>query len=424
MSTILIKGGTIVTMTGKVLQGDILIKNDTIADIAQDISSIQADKVIDATGKIVMPGFVNAHTHIGMSLFRGMFSEAHGDEKQNIYEIEKNLSKEDVYASAKLSLLEMIKSGTTTFCDSFSFEDEVAKAVQELGLRGVISRCISGDMDKASDNINEAERLFKNWNGSENGRINVVLSLDNAQNCSPETIRNTVGLSKKLNVPVHIHYLEHKKEIQNIKEKYNKTVTEYLKSNNLFDVKTVLSHGVWADELDLAELQFHDVSIVSTPRANSMLGSGVADVKFLLEGGINVALGTDGQECSNNLDMFEEIKQCAFSQKLLYKDVNAISAKKCLELATIKGAKSLGLADKIGTIEKGKKADIIIVNINKLEALPLHNVYTTLCYQTTGKDVETTIVDGNVLMEEKRLLVANEEDIISAVKSTSARLFS
>ncbi len=424
MSTILIKNAHIATMTSKILHGDILIRNDIIEDIAQEIKNVHADKTINATGKIVMPGFVNAHTHVGMSLFRGMLAEARGEEKQKIYEVEEKLTRDDIYNSARLSILEMIKSGTTTFCDSFSYEEEVAKAINELGVRGVISRCVCGNVEQSKQRLKEAEELYKNYNEKADGRIKVVLSLDDAQNSPPEAIRNTVELAKRLEVPVHMHYLGNKNEIKTIKEKYNKSVTEYLKSNNLFDVKTVLSHAVWADELDLSELQFHDVSIVSTPRSNSLLGNGLADVKFLLEGGINVALGTGGQERCNTLDMFEEIRQCAYSQKILYKDMHAIRAEKCLELATIKGAKALGMAKEIGTIEKGKKADLIIVNINQSKALPIHNAYTMLAYQINGEDVDTTIVNGKILMEGRKLLVAEEGNIIESAKRSFERLFS
>ena len=424
MSTILIKNAMIVTMDSKVLQGDILIENDIIKNIAPRIEE-GAEKIIYADGKMVLPGFVNAHTHIGMSLFRGMLAEStpENKEKLSICNAEKKLTREDVYAASRLSILEMIKSGTTTFCDSFTYEDEVAKAVSEMGIRAVISRCVCGDIELTKECIKEAEELYTKYNEAENGRIKVVFSLDNSRNCPPEAIRNTVELAKKYDAQVHMHYLENKDEIRAIKEKYNKTVTEYLKSNNLFDVKTVLAHGVWVDELDLAELQFHDVSIVSNPVYNSIMGSGIADCKFLLEGGINVALGTDGQESACSLDMFNQVRQCAYSQKLLYKDAMAITSKKVLEMATIKGAKALGLAGKIGTIEKGKKADLIIVDINKERLTPLHNIYSSLAYEITGGDVETTIVDGKILMEERKVLIANEEEIIQDAKKVVERLF-
>jgi len=208
-----------------------------------------------------------------------------------------------------------------------------------------------------------------------------------------------------------------------VKEKYNKTVTEYLKTNNLFNVDVVLAHGVWADEMDLGELQFHDVSIITNPVSNCMLGSGMADIKFLVDGGINVALGTDGQESCNNLDMFQQIRQCAFSQKLLYKDATAIDAKKVLEMATIKGAKALKMAGSIGTIEKGKKADIIIVDINKPHLVPLKDPYSALAYSVTGEDVETTIVDGKILMEDRKILFADETKVIESIKEIAERLF-
>lgn len=424
MSNILIKNGTILTMDSKLLKGDILIENDKIVDVAPRIDTI-ADKEIDAKNRLVMPGFVNAHTHVGMSLFRGMLSDASttGNVKQKIAEIESKLTGDDVKLAAELSIIEMIRSGTTTFCDSFTYEDEIAQVVRDTGIRAVLSRCVSGDAETAAACLAEAEDLYNNWNDKADGRIKVVLSLDSSRNCSPEAIRSTVELAKKLNTQIHMHYLETKDEINSIKQKYNRIVTDYLKTNNLFDVSTVLSHAVWADEIDLAELQFHDVSIVSNPICNCMQGSGIADVKFLVEGGINVALGTCGQESGFNLDMFETMRQIAYTQKLLYKDQRAIDSKKVLEMATIKGAKALKLAQSIGTIEKGKKADIIIVDINKPQFMPLHNVYTALAYSATESEVETTIVNGKVLMENKKLTTIDEEEVYRKVKDLANIMF-
>ena len=424
MSSILIKNGTIVTMDNKILQGDILIEGNTIQRVAKNIEAV-ADKVIDATNKIVMPGFINCHTHVGLSLLRGYSEDLDsiGWHKPEIKEIESKLTREDIALSAELAILEMIKSGTTTFNDLGYCEDEVAQVVEKTGIRGNIAKMISGSKEKAESELKEAEELYNNWNKKAEGRITVSIGLDTAYNCPPETIRKAVELAKKVDTSIHMHYLETKYEISQVKENYNQSVTDYLKSNNLFDVKTILAHGVWADEADLMELQFHNTSIINNPISNCKLGSGIGDMKFLVEGGINIGLGTDSLSASDTLDMFEEIKNSAYSQKVLYKSPNATNSRRTLEFATIKGAKALGMQKEIGIIEEGRKADIIIVDINKPHLLPVHNVYSTLAYSANGADVETTIVDGKILMENRILQTIDEERVLNQVKEVAMRLF-
>ena len=372
-----------------------------------------------------MPGLVNCHTHVGMSIFKGYVDEQESTSAKisKILPIEKKMTQEDIYNSALLSFIEMIKSGTTTFNDIFSYEDTVAKAAEKIGIRGIVSNCITGDAESSALSIKEAEDLYNNWNDKADGKIKVYLGLDSAVNCHPETIKNTVELAKKLNVPIHMHYLENKEEIRKVKEKYDMSVTDYLKDNNLFEVNTILAHGVWADELDLSELQFHNVSVINNPVSNSKMGSGIGDMKFLLEGGINVAIGSDGQECSGTIDMFENIKSCAYSQKVLYKDSTAITGKKVLEMATIKGAKALGLQKEIGTIEVGRKADLIMINLNKPHLVPLHNIYSTIAYCANGADVENVIINGKFIMESRKILTIDEEKIIDYIRKRTIELF-
>ena len=424
MSSILIKNAIIATMNNKLLQGDLFIEDGKITEIARSIEK-EADKVIQAAGKVVMPGFVNAHTHVGMGAFRGYSDDTNYEDwyKRTIAPIESKMTPEDVYNSSMLSFIEMIKSGTTTFNDVYFFEEETAKAAEEIGIRGIVSRRINGDGEEAIKKVKEAEDLYEAWNGKADGRINVYVGLGSASECSPATIKKAVDLALKLNVPLNVSFLENKDEINQVKEKYNSLVVDYLKQNNVFKTKTILAHGAWADEYDLAELCFHDTSIVSNPISNAKIGSGIADIKFLVEGGLNCALGSDGTASSCTLDMFEELKHAAYSQKLLYKSASAISAKKVLEMATIKGAKALGLQKDIGTIEVGKKADVIIVNLNKPHLTPIHNMYSTLAYSANGADVDTVIIDGNIIMEDRKLLTVNEDEVLKNVREMAKRLF-
>ena len=425
MASVLIKNAMICAMNSKLFQGDILILDGRITEIARNIE-MAADKVIDAAGKVVMPGFVNAHTHVGMSLFRGYADDMELSNwlKKAIWPIEDKMTPEDMYVASMLSFIEMIKSGTTTFNDLYFFEEETAKAAEQIGIRGMLARCVINDGMEANKRVKEAEDLYNEWNNKANGRIKVCVGLHAPNTCGPDAIKKSVELAQRLNVPIHMHFLETKEEIAQVKEKYNSLVIDYLKQNNLFKVKTILAHGVWADEYDLAELQFHDAHIVCNPVSNCKLGSGIPDVKFLIEGGINCSLGTDGAGSANTLDMFEEIRTMAYSQKLLYKNASAITAKKVLEMATIKGAKALGLQSEIGTVEVGKKADLIIVDINKPHLTPLHNMYSALAYSANGTDVDTVIIDGNVVMENRKILTINEEEFIQKARETTKRLFS
>ncbi len=424
MSSIIIKDATIVTMNHKILGADILIKDDKIKKIEKNIED-RADKIINANGMLVMPGFVNCHTHVAMSLFRGYADELELMDwlQKAIWPMEEKLSEEDVYIASKLSFIEMIKSGTTCFNDMYFFEEAVCKAADEVGIRGMVSRNIMGNDEYAEKRLKQAEKLYNSWNDKSNGKIKVCVGLHAPYTCPPKLLKKGVALAKKLNVPIHMHYLETKDEINEIKQRYNMTVTEYLKSNRVFDVKTILAHGVWADEYDVTELQFHDVSIVNCPISNCKLGSGIGDMKFILDNGINVALGTDGQGSCNTLDMFEELKTCAYSQKVLYKSASALSAEKALEMATIKGAKALDMARDIGTIEVGKKADIIIVDVDKSHLTPMNNIYSTLVYSCNGSDVVTTIIDGKVVMENRKILTCDEDDVLNGVREHALKLF-
>ena len=372
-----------------------------------------------------MPGFINCHTHAGMSLFRGCADDMEVDEWKTkfIKPAELKMTKEDMYTASMLSFIEMIKSGTTTLNDMYFDEEETAKAAEKIGIRAMLSRQIGDSGNGADSKIKEAGELYNNWNDKANGRIKVCVGLDSPDELSQDTIKKTVELAKQLNCPIHMQYLETKDEIRKIREKYNMSVIDYIKQTGVFDVKTILAHGVWADEYDLMELQFHDTSVVNTPISNCKLGSGIGDMKFLLEGGVNIALGTDDIACSNTLDMFESMKSCAYSQKVLYKQASAISARKVLELATIKGAKALGLQKDVGTIEIGKKADLIIIDLNKPHLAPLHNVYSALVYSANGSDVDTVIIDGNVVMENRKILTVDEGEIVEKARLSARRIF-
>ena len=423
MSSILIKNAYIVSMVSPISKADLLIEDGIIKEIG--IIDREADKVIDASGKVVMPGLVNTHTHVAMSVFRGYSDELELMEwlSTKMWPIEDKMIAEDVYYASLLSIIEMIKSGTTTFNDQYFFEEETAKAADEIGMRAILSRCIIGDGEGADNRIKEAEDFYSKWHDSSNGKVKVCIGIHAPYTCSPDTITKSVELAKKLNTPIHIHYLETEDEIRQVKEKYNKTVTEYLKENGVFDCKTILAHGVWTSVEDAEELKNYDTAISHNPISNQKLGSGIANIKMLLEKGIIVGLGTDGQGSTNTLDMFEEIKSAAYLQKVVNKSATAISGFDVLKMATIDGAKALGLENEVGSIEVGKKADVIVINLDKPHLIPVHDIYSTLAYSVNGADVETVIIDGKIVMEDRKMLTIDEEMVKKEVNKVVSRLF-
>lgn len=422
MSSTLIKNAYIVSMAGPISKADLLIEDDRIMEIG--IIDKEADEVIDATGKVIMPGLINAHTHIAMSLFRGYSDDLELMEwLKNVWKVEDKMSAEDVYYASLLSEIEMIKSGTTTFNDHYFFEDETAKATIKSGMRGMLSRVIINEGNEAQKRIEEAEKLYNDYNNAGEGRIKVVVGIHAPYTCPPKTIESGIALAKKYNIPIHIHYLETKAEIVQIKENYSKTVTEYLKDLGLFDSHVILAHGVHVSDDDIKVLRDIRGGIVHNPISNEKLGSGIANTRKLIDSGITVALGTDGQGSTNTLDMFEEIKSAAYLQKVSYEKASAISAEEVLKMATIEGAKVLGLENDIGTLEVGKKADIIIIDLNKPHLCPVHDLYSTLAYSVNGADIETVIIDGKVVMKDRKVQTLDENEVMQKCNEIIQKLF-
>lgn len=423
MASILIKNAYIVSMVSPISKADLLIEDNIIKEIG--IIDCKADRIIDATGKVVMPGLVNAHTHLSMSVFRGYSDELELMDwlSKKMWPIEDKMVPNDAFWASMLSMVEMIKSGTTTFNDHYFFEDETARAAVEIGMRGMLSRCVIGEGEEADKRLEEAENLYHDWHDASNGRVKVCVGLHAPYTCPPDTIKKGVDLAKKINTPIHIHYLETEDEIKQMNEKYGQTVTDYLKSCNLFDVKTILAHGVQMNKEDMEALKLYDTAIIHNPISNQKLGSGIAPIKEMLDSGLVVGLGTDGQGSTNTLDMFEEIKSAAYLQKVKYKSATAISGYDVLKMATIDGAKALGLEKEIGSLEVGKKADIIVIDLQKPHLLPVHDIYSTLAYSANGADVEMVIINGKIVMENRHMLTVDEEVVKQEINKVVSGLF-
>ena len=411
---ILIKNGIVLDMSTNEPNAevkDILIQDDKIIKIEKDIQE-DVNKIIDAEGKAVIPGLVNCHNHSAMSLFRGYSDDVELMEWLNnkIWPVEDKLTKEHIYYGSLLSCIEMIKSGTTIFNDMYWFMEETAKAATKAGIRAVVGRCIiNGNLDQR---IKEAKELYENYNNTSDGTILVNVAAHAPYTCNPETLKECVKLAKNLNTSIHIHLSETQDEQNQIKEKYGKTPTEYLEENGVFEVPTILAHGIHLSDSDLSILKKHDAKIVHNPISNLKLASGIADIVKYRKLCFDVGIGTDGAGSTNTLDMFEEMRVAAYMQKVSHKKSSCINAYDVLKMATIEGAKVLNLDNQIGTIEVGKKADIVIVDLNKPHMQPLNDVCSALVYSSIGQDVCYTIVNGKIVMENRKIVGLDENEVI------------
>lgn len=405
---ILIENINLVPMDGKdehLSNMNIYIKDGKIEEIYSGRKLIKVDKIIDGKDKLAMPGLVNTHTHLGMSLFRNYADDLPLHEWLNdeIWPIEAKLEPEDIYWSSLLSMVEMIETGTTTFMDMYFFMDEVGKALEDSGMRGVLSRGMSDDNDEKlnQEKFDDLVELHKNWHNKLDGKSKVAVGTHSIYICGAEFLKTATKYAKELEIPIHIHLSETKKEVKDSYELHGKSPIEYSKDIGLFQVPTIAAHCVVTDENDLNILKECNVFPVNNPGSNMKLASGFAQIDKMIKMGIPVALGTDGSSSNNNLNMFEEINLAAIINKGITGDATAVTAYDALEMATVNGAKALQWFDDIGSLEVGKKADIILIDLDKSHLYPRHNLISSLAYSVQGSDVDTVIVDGNIIMEER-----------------------
>lgn len=429
----LIKNATIVTMDSehKIIEnGYIAIEEDKIKYVGDVLpSDFIAHMIIDAKGKVVMPGLVNAHTHTPMVLLRSYADDLPLQEWlfDKIFPIEDKLAAEDVYWASMLAVMEMLKSGITCFADMYFHMDEVAKAVSKAGIRANLSRGLQGfdaDFDPMEDKrLLENEQLFKDWDGEANGRIRVTVAPHSVYTCVPEYLKACVELAQNLETGIHIHVSETEKENQECIEKYGKTPVQHLNDLGVFQLKTLAAHCVHVSEEDMDILKNNHVTVVYNPGSNLKLGSGIAPVKRMLEKGINVALGTDGGSSNNNLNMFEEMHLAALVSKGVEMDPTIMKAHQVLKMAITNGVKALGMEREVGAIQPGMKADLIIVNANKPHFYPMHNVMANLVYSAQAADVETVIVDGKILVDQGEFKTIDYQEVIYNIGKITGRVY-
>lgn len=418
---IVINNVTVLPFDGKndvIEMTDVYIHDDRIYKVGKMDKQVKITRVIDGKGKILMPGLVNAHTHASMSLLRNYADDLplHDWLNDMIWPIEAKMTPEDIYWGAMITIAEMIQSGTTTFCDMYDEMEQVAKAVEQTGIRAVLSYGSVERPEQTEERLEKYRNFYNNCNGMGDGRVSIMIAPHAPYTCSDSYIVKLKELADECRVGINIHLSETKKELDDSIAQYGKTPIQRMNDIDLFSTHTVAAHCVHITDEDIEIMKSKKVYPVNNPTSNLKLASGFAPVSKMLNAGIPVALGTDGSSSNNNVNMFEEIHLASILNKAVESDATAVSAYKALEMATINGAKALGLDSEIGSIEEGKKADLILINTDKPHLTPINNVISAVAYSVQASDVDTVMVNGKILMENRKLMTI---DINNVVKNTN-----
>jgi 5-methylthioadenosine/S-adenosylhomocysteine deaminase len=421
---ILIQNGMILTLDPQLTvieNGFIAINGDSISHIGSGVnSSLTASKIIDANGGIILPGLVNGHTHAAMTLFRGLADDLPLMEWLSgyIFPAESRMDDDFVHTGSLLACAEMILSGTTTFCDMYLFEDEVANAAKQSGMRSLVGEVLydfpSPNYGPIEKGFEYTERLIQKW--KHDPLVSIAVEAHSLYTCSPDLLKTCHAITQKHGVPLVIHVAETLAELAEIQSKYGKKPFEHLDSLGILGPHIIADHCVHLDDSEIERMIRHHVNVVTNPESNMKLASGIAPVTRLIASGLTVSLGTDGCASNNNLDMLLEMDTAAKLQKIALMDPTALDAVTVLKMATCEGAKALGFGDITGSLELGKKADIIIVDTRKPHLTPMYNPYSHLVYSAGGADVSHSIINGRLVMEDRRLLTLDMENITSSAR--------
>ena len=416
-----IKNGNVILFQGDTVlveKVDVRIINDKIDKIERNISPENDEYIIDASNKVVMPGLINTHAHIPMSIFRGTFEDCNLYTwlHDKIWPIEATLTNEQIYNASILSYIEMIATGTTCVNDHYFVSKEIRKAAQQAKVRTVLTRVLmdNGNPEELQQRVEEFEDFYKTRDTNDE-LITYTVSPHGLYTCSPQCLKEARKLALQYNLPIHVHFLESIDEIDDIQKMHGEAPIEVLKKY-FSDIHLILAHGVKLQDSDIEILKTMDCGIAHNPVSNLRLGCKIADVTKYIKEGINVAIGTDGQGSGNNLDMFEAMKIACLLQGGIHENEERIDSREAIKMATINGAKLLGLEEKIGSIEEGKKADIIIVDMAKkldnITMIPNNDIISNLVYNTNGRNVDTTIVNGKILMENRKIKEINVKEVL------------
>jgi 5-methylthioadenosine/S-adenosylhomocysteine deaminase len=425
---LIVSGGTVVTMDSvrAIYQdGSVAVRGDSIVAVgprAEIEARYQSAQVIDARGHLVLPGFINGHTHVPMTLFRGL----HDDVTLNdwlykyIFPAEaKNVNEEFVRWGARLAAAEQIRAGVTTFADMYYFEDAIAEETEAAGMRGVLGETFIDF--PAPDNKSEAEmlayteRFLKRWQGDP--LIHAAPAPHSIYTCSKKTLQDAAALARKYHAPILIHVAEMKKEWEDSEKANGMSPVQYLDKIGVLGPDIVAAHCIFVDEADRKLLAQRGVGCVHNPSSNMMIASGVSPVPEMRAAGVAVGLGTDGPAGSNNdLDLMEEIDLAAKLAKISKMDPLALTAKSVVEMATIDGARALHMEKEIGSLEAGKKADLILISLNEPNAVPMYEIYAQIAYSLKGSDVATVIIGGKIVMQDHLLLTVDERKVLEKAR--------
>jgi len=431
---LLIAGGTVVTMDAShrvVEDGAVAVRRNVILAVgprAEMQARYPAARKIDAGGGIVMPGFVNTHTHAAMSLFRGVANDMTLEDwlTQRIFPAEKlNVTEDFCVWGTRLAALEMIEGGTTTFADMYYFEDAVARETKAAGLRGVLGESVidfpAPDSASVDQSLAQIEKYLERWKGDP--LIRPAVAAHSVYTCSADTLKRSAALARRFGAPLLIHVLETKRERDEILEKHHMSSVAWLDSLGFLGPDVLAAHCVWLDDADIRMLAARGAGCAHNPSSNMMLASGVAPVPAMLAAGLRLGLGTDSPAGSNNdLDMMEEMDLAAKLQKVTRLDARALTAWQALEMATMGGARALHMEEQIGSLEAGKQADIILLRTDAAHAVPAYDVAGAIVYSMKASDVDTVVVAGRVVMQRRRVLTLDAPSIVAKAREYGERV--
>jgi 5-methylthioadenosine/S-adenosylhomocysteine deaminase len=429
----IISGGRILLLDDNdsiINDGSIAIDGDSIAAVGEsgDIESqYTGRRKIDASGCLVMPGLINCHTHAAMTCFRGIADDMELMDWLNNYIFPaeaKNVDPELAYWGSLLACAEMIKSGTTTFCDMYIFEDETARAAKEAGIRCLLGEVLfdfpSPNVKTPAEGLDYTRMLIEKW--ADDPLVNILVEPHALYTCSPDLLKDAKALADQYNVPIATHLLENRGEQAQLRELFGVKATHFLKDIGYLDERFFAFHCVCMDDEDIQIFADHGCKVVHNPESNMKLASGVAPISSMIKQGIVVGLGTDGCASNNNLDMLQEMDTAAKLEKVERLDPTVMSARTVIRMATCDGAKVLGMGNHVGSLKAGMKADIIILDLNKPHLTPLYNEYSHLAYAVNGSDVDTAIINGTVVMEHRKLTTINENEAMAQVRKIAERI--
>ena len=399
---------------------DILIEDNKIKRIEKNINE-DCEKVINASEKVVMPGLINTHSHISMSIFRETVDGLKTQDwlTQKIWPMEDQLTNEDIYYATMLSCIEMIETGCTCINDMYFMTEDIIKATLESGVRLQTTRTLMGHNKEDLIRLDELNNLLENYKYE---TITFNAGIHGLYTSNEEYVKKCVDFAEEKNLPIHMHFCENTQEREDIKRDYNVEKPSDVIKRDFKGIHNILAHSVKISDKDIENLKETNTYISHCPVSNLKLGCGIAPITKMVEEGLCVSLGTDGQGSGSNLDMFETMKFTALLQKGINEDPEDLPAYEVLKMATINGAKTLMLEDKIGSIDIGKSADIIVLNLNNVLTQPINNVFAEIVYNAKGTDVETTLVNGKILMENKKMSKIDEKEIFNKCNGIIQRI--